>query len=289
MATPKKTGLGRGLDAIYVDNDYSSSGEGITTLRINEVEPNRDQPRKDFSQEELSSLADSIVKYGVISPITVRKTGERYSIIAGERRWRAARMAGINEIPVIIVSADDKKAAEIALVENLQRQDLNPIEEATAYAELISEYGMTQEEVAEQIGKSRSYVTNAIRITELPEEVLAMISSGKISTGHAKVLLGIKNKELIVSAAGMIIEKDLSVRATEALVKHMNMPPKEEKEPDPYDYTRTLELAVQKKLGRTVKISTKGKSRGITIGFSDNTDLETILRLLCGDNFVDSL
>ena len=289
MATPKKTGLGRGLDAIYVDNDYTSSGDGITTLRINEVEPNRNQPRKAFSQEELSSLADSIVKYGVISPITVRKSGERYSIIAGERRWRAARMAGISEIPAIIVSADDKKAAEMALVENLQRQDLDPIEEATAYAALISEYDLTQEDVASKIGKSRSYVTNALRITELPEEVLQLISSGKISTGHAKVLLGIKNKALVISAAKTIVEKDLSVRATESLVKHLNMPPKEEKISDPYDYTRTLELAVQKKLGRTVKISTKGKSHGITIGFSDNTDLELILRLLCGDNFVDSL
>lgn len=289
MAATKKTGLGRGLDAIYVDQDYTSSGDGITTLRINEIEPNRDQPRKDFSQEELSSLADSIVKYGVISPITVRKNGERYSIIAGERRWRAARMAGISEIPVIIVSADDKKAAEMALVENLQRQDLNPIEEAEAYAALIKEYDLTQDEVAERIGKSRSYVTNALRIAELPAEVLTLISSGQISTGHAKVLLSIKDKTLIASAAKTIVEKDLSVRATESLVKHLNAPPKEEKEPDPYDFTRSLEEAVQKKLGRTVKICTSGKNPGITIGFSDNTDLEVVLRLLCGDKFVDSL
>lgn len=289
MAATKKTGLGRGLDAIYVDQDYTSSGDGITTLRINEIEPNRDQPRKDFSQEELSSLADSIVKYGVISPITVRKNGERYSIIAGERRWRAARMAGISEIPVIIVSADDKKAAEMALVENLQRQDLNPIEEAEAYAALIKEYDLTQDEVAERIGKSRSYVTNALRIAELPAEVLTLISSGQISTGHAKVLLSIKDKTLIASAAKTIVEKDLSVRATESLVKHLNAPPKEEKEPDPYDFTRSLEEAVQKKLGRTVKICISGKNPGITIGFSDNTDLEVVLRLLCGDKFVDSL
>lgn len=192
MAKPKLTGLGRGLDAILVDSDYSS-GDSISSVRINDVEPNKNQPRKVFQQEELEALSDSIVKYGVISPITVRQAGDRYIIIAGERRWRAARMAGLSEIPVIIISADDKKAAEIALVENIQRSDLNPVEEAQAYAALIEQYGLTQEEVAEQIGKSRSSVTNALRLLDLPDVALALLAAGKLSAGHAKVLLGLKD------------------------------------------------------------------------------------------------
>ena len=225
MAKPKLTGLGRGLDAILVDSDYTS-GDSITSVRINDVEPNREQPRKQFSQEELEALSDSIVKYGVISPITVRRVGERYVIIAGERRWRAARMAGLSEIPVIIISADDKKAAEIALVENIQRSDLNPVEEAQAYAALIDQYGMTQEEVAEQIGKSRSSVTNSLRLLDLPDAVLSMLAAGTLSSGHAKVLLGIKDGEKLKTAAEKVAELELSVRETEKLVKSLLAEPK---------------------------------------------------------------
>lgn len=289
MSTPKKSGLGRGLDAIYVDADFSSSEDRTTTLRINEIEPNRAQPRKNFSEEELTALSDSIQKYGVISPIIVRKTGERYTIIAGERRWRASRMAGLNEVPVIIINADDKKAAEMALVENIQRTDLNPVEEGQAYAALMNEYSLTQEQVAERVGKSRSAITNALRIIDLPDKALALLSSGAISPGHAKVLLGIKDKSQISRAAELIVEKDLSVRETEALVKKLNTPEPPAKPADPIDYTRDLERSIEKKLGRTVKIRSGGKHNGITLGFSDNTDLEKILRLLCGDKFVDSL
>jgi ParB family chromosome partitioning protein len=288
MAKPKLTGLGRGLDAILVDSDYTS-GDSITSVRINDVEPNREQPRKQFSQEELEALSDSIVKYGVISPITVRKVGERYVIIAGERRWRAARMAGLSEIPVIIISADDKKAAEIALVENIQRSDLNPVEEAQAYAALIDQYGMTQEEVAEQIGKSRSSVTNSLRLLDLPDAVLSMLAAGKLSSGHAKVLLGIKDGEKLKTAAEKVAELELSVRETEKLVKSLLSEPKPEKEMPAIDYTKALETSVQQKLGRTVKIKQNGAKSSITIGFSDNNDLETVLRLLCGDEFVNSL
>lgn len=288
MAKPKLTGLGRGLDAILVDSDYTS-GDSITSVRINDVEPNREQPRKQFSQEELEALSDSIVKYGVISPITVRRVGERYVIIAGERRWRAARMAGLSEIPVIIISADDKKAAEIALVENIQRSDLNPVEEAQAYAALIDQYGMTQEEVAEQIGKSRSSVTNSLRLLDLPDAVLSMLAAGKLSSGHAKVLLGIKDGEKLKTAAEKVAELELSVRETEKLVKSLLAEPKPEKELPAIDYTKTLETSVQQKLGRTVKIKQNGAKSSITIGFSDNNDLETVLRLLCGDEFVNSL
>ena len=289
MAKPKLTGLGRGLDAILVDSDYTSSGDSITSVRINDVEPNREQPRKQFSQEELEALSDSIVKYGVISPITVRRVGERYVIIAGERRWRAARMAGLSEIPVIIISADDKKAAEIALVENIQRSDLNPVEEAQAYAALIDQYGMTQEEVAEQIGKSRSSVTNSLRLLDLPDAVLSMLAAGKLSSGHAKVLLGIKDGEKLKTAAEKVAELELSVRETEKLVKSLLAEPKPEKELPAIDYTKALETSVQQKLGRTVKIKQNGAKSSITIGFSDNNDLETVLRLLCGDEFVNSL
>ena len=239
MAKPKLTGLGRGLDAILVDSDYTS-GDSITSVRINDVEPNREQPRKQFSQEELEALSDSIVKYGVISPITVRRVGERYVIIAGERRWRAARMAGLSEIPVIIISADDKKAAEIALVENIQRSDLNPVEEAQAYAALIDQYGLTQEEVAEQIGKSRSSVTNSLRLLDLPDAVLSMLAAGKLSSGHAKVLLGIKDGEKLKTAAEKVAELELSVRETEKLVKSLLAEPKPEKELPAIDYTKTL-------------------------------------------------
>lgn len=288
MAKPKLTGLGRGLDAILVDSDYTS-GDSITSVRINDVEPNREQPRKQFSQEELEALSDSIVKYGVISPITVRRVGERYVIIAGERRWRAARMAGLSEIPVIIISADDKKAAEIALVENIQRSDLNPVEEAQAYAALIDQYGMTQEEVAEQIGKSRSSVTNSLRLLDLPDAVLSMLAAGKLSSGHAKVLLGIKDGEKLKTAAEKVAEFELSVRETEKLVKSILAEPKPEKELPAIDYTKALETSVQQKLGRTVKIKQNGAKSSITIGFSDNNDLETVLRLLCGDDFVNSL
>lgn len=288
MAKPKLTGLGRGLDAILVDSDYTS-GDSITSVRINDVEPNREQPRKQFSQEELEALSDSIVKYGVISPITVRRVGERYVIIAGERRWRAARMAGLSEIPVIIISADDKKAAEIALVENIQRSDLNPVEEAQAYAALIDQYGLTQEEVAEQIGKSRSSVTNSLRLLDLPDAVLSMLAAGKLSSGHAKVLLGIKDGEKLKTAAEKVAELELSVRETEKLVKSLLAEPKPEKELPAIDYTKALETSIQQKLGRTVKIKQKGAKSSITIGFSDNNDLETVLRLLCGDEFVNSL
>ena len=198
-------------------------------------------------------------------------------------------MAGLSEIPVIIISADDKKAAEIALVENIQRSDLNPVEEAQAYAALIDQYGMTQEEVAEQIGKSRSSVTNSLRLLDLPDAVLSMLAAGTLSSGHAKVLLGIKDGEKLKTAAEKVAELELSVRETEKLVKSLLAEPKPEKELPAIDYTKALETSVQQKLGRTVKIKQNGVKSSITIGFSDNNDLETVLRLLCGDDFVNSL
>lgn len=287
----KKKALGRGLDAILVDNNEQTSGEGgITMMRISDVEPNADQPRKNFDSSELEMLAESITQYGMIQPITVRAVDGIYQIVTGERRWRAARMAGISEIPVIIITADDKKAAELALVENIQRSDLNPIEEAEGFASLIQEYGLTQEEAAKRIGKSRTVVTNALRLLSLPEKVRKLIESGELSTGHAKVLLGINNPEKLEAAANQVVLRALSVRDTEKLVKILNTP-----SPEPVhivrdvDHTRALELKLQKHLGRTVKITEKGKRHSISIGYSDNEDLESLLKMLCGELFLINL
>lgn len=291
----KKKALGRGLDAILVDTytvEAEETNSGITTVRINEVEPNIAQPRKAFDPAELEALAESISLYGMIQPITVRAIGDMYQIVTGERRWRAARMAGLSEIPVIIIVADDKKAAELALVENIQRSDLNPIEEAKGFLALIREHGLTQEDAAKRIGKSRSAVTNALRLLNLPESVQKMIENEELSSGHAKVLLGLSDFDSMEKAALQIISKDLSVRETEKLVKLMtenNSQPNEETVLHDVDHTRSLELLVQKALGRTIKINEKGKKSSITIGYSDNEDLEKLLKLLCGESFLDNI
>ena len=291
----KKKALGRGLDAILVDiytPETSESNQGVTMVRINEVEPNANQPRKVFDPTELETLAESINQYGMIQPITVRSIDGMYQIITGERRWRAARMAGLSEVPVLIITADDKKAAELALVENIQRSDLNPIEEALGFAALIEEHGLTQEEAAKRIGKSRSAVTNSLRLLNLPESVRKMIENNEISTGHAKVLLGMTSPDMIEKAALQITTRDLSVRETEKLAKAMEdaaNKPEEEQIAHDIDHTRSLELLVQKKLGRTIKINEKGKKSTITIGYSDNEDLEKLLIMLCGESFLDTI
>ncbi len=289
----KKKGLGRGIDDIYFDNHITETAEtnGTIMVRISDVEPNADQPRKNFDPAELETLSESITMYGMIQPITVRAVeGGMYQIVTGERRWRAARMAGLSEVPVIVIVADDKKAAEMALVENIQRSDLNPIEEALGYQSLIEEYGLTQEETAKRIGKSRSAVTNSLRLLNLPDAVRKMVEENELSTGHAKVLLGLNNADRMEELANQIIIRDLSVRETEKLVKAMNEPVKAEPEViRDVDHTRALEVLIQKTLGRTVKISDKGKNHSITIGYSDNEDLETLLKLLCGDSIISQL
>ena len=291
----KKKALGRGLDAILVDTymiENEEKNTGITTVRINEVEPNIAQPRKAFDPAELEALAESITLYGMIQPITVRSIDGMYQIVTGERRWRAARMAGLSEVPVIIITADDKKAAELALVENIQRSDLNPIEEAKGFFALIDEHGLTQEEAAKRIGKSRSAVTNSLRLLNLPESVQKMVENGELSSGHAKVLLGLSKTDLMEKAALQVISRDLSVRETEKLVKMMEdaaNKPEEETVLTDVDHTRSLELMVQKALGRTIKINEKGKKSSITIGYSDNEDLEKLLKMLCGESFFDNI
>lgn len=294
MQKQKKKALGRGLDAILVDANIADVAEtgGVTMVRISDVEPNAAQPRKVFDSEELEALSESISLYGMIQPITVRMIGGMYQIVTGERRWRAARMAGLSEVPVIVISADDKKVAELALVENIQRSDLNPIEEALGFAALIEEHGLTQEEAAKRIGKSRSAVTNSLRLLNLPESVRKMIESGDLSAGHAKVLLAISDADTLEKAAVQVVSRDLSVRDTEKLVKKLEEAAAEEEEEKvvrDVDHTRALEVRVQKALGRTIKINEKGKNHAITIGYSDNEDLEKLLKILCGDTFFDNI
>ncbi|MBR6743680.1 MAG: ParB/RepB/Spo0J family partition protein [Clostridia bacterium] len=247
----KKKALGRGLDAILVDiynPETEEKPQGVTMVRIGEVEPNAHQPRKSFDPAELETLAESINQYGMIQPITVRAMDGMYQIITGERRWRAARMAGLSEVPVMIITADDKKAAELALVENIQRSDLNPIEEAMGFTALIEEHGLTQDEAAKRIGKSRSAVTNSLRLLKLPESIRKMIENGSLSTGHAKVLLGMTSPDAMEKAALQIVSRDLSVRETEKLVKMMEesaAQTEEEKIVHDVDHKRSLELLVQ--------------------------------------------
>jgi ParB family chromosome partitioning protein len=291
MAKSKKTGgLGRGLDAILTDTEDKKDNGGVTVVRLAEVEPNPTQPRKVFETEPLEALAESIAQHGIIQPIVVRPKDGMYMIVTGERRWRAARMAGLSEVPVIIIEADDRKAAELALVENLQRKDLNPVEEARAYADLIEEYSYTQEEIAKKVGRSRSSVTNSLRLLDLPDAVLEKLAYGEILEGHAKVLLSLKDSTMIEKAAEIVVMKDLSVRDTEKLVKTMSEEPKEiVKVVYDVDHTKILEQRVQSIIGHTVKIVQNGKKSSINIGFSDNDDLERILELLCGDKYKEEL
>lgn len=287
----KKPALGRGLDAILIDNEEQKEENGVRMIRLSEVEPNPDQPRKIFDTEPLEALAESISQHGVIQPVVVRPKDGMYMIVTGERRWRAARMAGLSEIPVIIIEADDKKAAELALVENIQRKDLNPVEEAHGYAALIDEFSYTQEEIAKKIGRSRSAVTNSLRLLDLPPKALDYLALGELSEGHAKVLLSLKDSEKIENAAETVVSKGLSVRDTEKLVKFLSTVKEEEeiKVVHDVDHTKALERKVQSIIGHTVKIVQNGKKSSINIGFSDNDDLENILSLLCGDKIKNEL
>ncbi len=293
MAAMKKGGLGRGIDMIFSDNEKKNEeATGATTVRIALVEPKAGQPRKNFDAEELQNLALSIAQYGIIQPITVRKVGDMYRIIAGERRWRAARMAGLSEIPVVIMDADEQKSAEMALVENIQRQNLNPIEEAEAIEALMDEFGLTQDEASKRIGRSRSSVANLLRLLDLPDSVREYVSSGALSAGHAKAILALENKDRTEEAAKTVIAAEMSVRDTEKLIRKMNAEKLNVDKPAPAEginYTRELERKVEKALGRRVKIKENGKLSSISIGYTDYEDLEKVLLALCGKDFVDSI
>ena len=281
MASNK--GLGKGLGALLGDfAEEPVSGSAYRLLPIYKVEPNPDQPRRDFDEEELQALSESIAAHGVIQPLTVREMPNGYyQIIAGERRWRAARMANISDVPVIVVEADDRKAMELALIENLQRQDLNPVEEALGYQSLIEEYGLTKEEAASRVGKSRPAVANALRLLGLCPEVLELLKTGALSAGHARAVLTLKTEKQQLEAAKKIIALSLSVRQAETLCKNMGKPPAPKKEPVfEVNYVAECEKNLSKHLGRGVKI-VNGKRKGrFELEFYGEEDLQKLLDTL---------
>ena len=292
----KQGGLGRNFYEILDDNLLETKKDSITKLRVADIEPRRDQPRKDFDLEPLQALADSVRDYGVLVPLIVREnpaSAGTYEIIAGERRWRAAKMAGISEVPVVIMDSDDMKTSEIALIENVQRQDLNPVEEAFAYQALIDRFGLTQEEVAQKVGKNRSTVTNMLRLLELPEGALELLKKGDISGGHARALLGLDDEAQIVDLAQKIVEKDYSVRETERIVRLFKANAEKGEEPEELDesdaqrkvYMKDLERRVMRTLGRKVRIARVAKKKVVELSYEDDQDLETIIKKLCGEDF----
>ncbi|MBQ7822419.1 MAG: ParB/RepB/Spo0J family partition protein [Clostridia bacterium] len=297
----KKPSLGRGIDSLFVDNsieEQNNDSSGKTLIRLSKIEPNPNQPRREFEMEALSELADSISRNGLIQPIAVRPSSNEgyYTIIAGERRWRASKMAGLSEIPAIIMDIDDKKASELALIENIQREDLNPIEEAKAYRSLIEEYDLTQSEVAAQVGKSRVAVTNAMRILDLPEEVLSFISNGNITPGHGRAILGLKDPDEIVPLAQKAASEEMSVRAVEEAVRRINSkrPVKAEENISSEklqlkEYYKAIENKATEHIGSRVKITDSNKNKSISVSFSSNEELEEILIKLCGNTIFDDI
>lgn len=312
----KRSGLGKGLNALFDDNMITtpdeSAGESVSTVRISDIEPDRTQPRKIFEPEALSSLADSISRHGILQPIVVRRPeGEepddgdgtiakilrgKYKIVAGERRWRAAKMAGLTEVPVIVKSFTEKEAAAIMLVENLQREDLNPVEQAMGLQRLMQEFELNQEEAAQIVGISRPALSNALRLLSLPKDTLSLLEDGSISSGHARALLGLGRAELIDKCAKDIFEKDLSVRDTERLVKLTlrDLEEKEEAEKKKSDktekagaaYLGKIESSATSILGRRVKIVGNAKKPGegrLELHYYNNKDLEDLLKAICGD------
>ena len=283
-------GLGRDFYSILDDNMIEEKKDSVTSLKISDIEPRKDQPRKSFDEEGLQTLADSISIHGVIQPIIVRENSDfkgSYEIIAGERRWRAAKMAGLSEIPVIVIDGDDLKFSQIALVENIQRENLNPVEEALAYNALIERFSLTQEQISKEVGKSRSAIANMLRLLDLPDEVLELLKSGKISGGHARALLGLKDDNDMIMLAQKIVDKDLSVREVEKAVKNMLAQKDEdnvEEKPDAQRrvYMRDLEKRVMEKLGRKAKINQSQKKKTLELSFDNDDDLEELLTLICG-------
>ena len=282
---PKKSGLGRGLDSLLMDNslDETSSAQAVK-LSLMEIEPNKEQARKIFDEDALSELADSIAQHGVLQPLLVRPLiGGGYQLIAGERRWRASRIAGLTEVPVIIKDLTDTEAAVISLIENLQREDLNPVEEALGFASLMKDFDLTQEEAAQKVGKSRPAVANALRLLKLPEKVLDMVRENKLSAGHARALAAISDEKALISAAELIIEKGLSVRETEKLVKSITAGKKEAKKATKRaTFFDEVELSLNNSLGRKARVVTKnGKENGtLEIAFYDKDDLARIAAVL---------
>ena len=293
----KFNGLGRGLDAIFLDNSIEEENHGenkVSQIKLSMIDPKSDQPRKYFDKEALEELASSIAENGLLQPILVREYGDsRYQIIAGERRFRASKIAGLSEIPAIVLDKDDRKVAEIALIENIQREDLNPVEEAMAFRALIKEYDLTQEELSEKVGKSRSAIANTMRLLDLPDEILTMVAAGELSAGHARTLLGVKDRDNMLILADKTVELDYSVRQLEEEVKRINKPKKpeiiEDDELPVVDYFREMELRMMSHLGRKVKIDGKGRKKSVTLFYEDNEDLDELLTAICGKEFLEEI
>ena len=286
MSTRKKA-MGRGLDALFESNSIEQTG-GVSVLSINDIETNKNQPRKIFDESAIAELAESIKTHGVIQPIIVRSAGDGfYVIVAGERRFRAAKLAGLTEVPAIITELSSSEAAEVALIENIQRADLNPIEIAEAYRAIIDDFSLTQQELADRVGKPRSSVANSLRLLDLPEAIKAYVAEGKLTDGHAKVIAGLGDEALMKAAAETVIKLNLTVRATESYVKRLKEPKVSQPE-DPR--TKSYETALSERmfsiLGRKVTIN-KGKKHTLEITYGDNDDLEALIKRLCGDDVFD--
>ena len=288
-------GLGRDFFSILDDNVYEAKKDSVINIKVGDIEPRGDQPRKEFDDESLQSLADSILAHGVLQPIIVRENVNfpgTYEIIAGERRWRASKIAGLSEIPAITIDGDDLKVAQIALVENVQRENLNPVEEALAYNALVKRFGLTQDQLSKEVGRSRSAIANMLRLLELPDEVLELLKDGKITTGHARAILGLDNDEQMVLLAQRVEERGLSVRDVEKLVRKILaendvevLTVKDDAAVQRRVYMRDLERRAMDTLGRRVKINQTAKKKTVELTFDTDSDLEELLTLLCGDEF----
>ena len=297
----KARGLGKSIFDTFDDNLVESKKGAGELLKISSIEPRRDQPRKTFERESLEQLAESVQKYGVLQPIIVRPNqiiDDTYEIIAGERRWRAAKLAGLDEIPAVVLDGDDLKIAQVSIIENIQREDLNAVEEALAYQGLMERFGLTQDQVSKQVGKSRSAVANLLRLLDLPDNVLEMLKNAEISAGHARALLGLNDEEHISALAQNIVERELSVREVESAVKKLNSVPEkvEIENADEVNATvmtrihlRELEKRSRETLGRKVKIVNTPKKRVVEITFDSDEDLETLLSNVCGASIFDNI
>ncbi len=300
----KQSGLGRNFYSLLEDNNVMTENKAVERISLSKIEPRKDQPRKDFDQIALQALADSIAVHDVIQPIVVRDLGfngamfeDSYEIIAGERRWRAAKLAGLSDIPAVVITGDDLKVAQVSLIENMQRMDLNSIEEAMAYKVLLEKYSMTQEELSRQVGKSRSAVANTLRLLELPEAVQLLLREGKLSMGHARALLPLDYEEDMLRLAEKIQEKDLSVREVEKLVKQTlaaqnagetsEMTEEETENLQKKVYMKDLEQRVQTRMGRKVRIIQTGRKKTVELSFENDEDLEDLLKLLVGSDLFD--
>ena len=279
----RKGGLGKGLDAIFAENDTDSENTAVT-LKVSEIEPNRGQPRKDFDEKAMAELADSIAQHGVLQPLLVRPIpGGGYRIVAGERRWRAARMAGVTEVPAVVREMSDSEVMEFALIENLQREDLNPVEEALGYRSLIDKYGLTQDEVSKTVGKSRPAVTNALRLLGLPEDIREMLGSGQISAGHARALLSFPDDKLMREAAKAAAD-GASVREIENMAKKASEKPKQLRIKKRPHYYEEIEISLKNHLGRRVHVGGSKKRGVLQIEFYGEDDLMQLVKMLYEDD-----